>query len=97
MTEPRWRTVLCWSAVVTFFSMPLVVFVLHIIAIERSWNAGQRWEEFTGIGAFYQIVAALVFGLAGLHSWDKTVQQRFNGGKDAGRGKLAPINETHQN
>jgi hypothetical protein len=69
--EPRWRTVLCWSAVVTFFSMPLVVFILHIVSVEKGWNMGQRWSEFTGIGLFYQIISALVFGLAGLNSWDR--------------------------
>jgi hypothetical protein len=80
MNEPRWRTVLCWSAVVTFFTAPLVVFVLHIVAVEKQWNIGQRWEEFSGIGAFYQIISTLVFGLAGLQSFDRFVQQK-NGKK----------------
>jgi hypothetical protein len=69
--EPKWRTVLNWSAVIMFFSMPLVLFVMHLISIERGWQVEERWAEFKGLGFVYQTITALVFGLAGLNSWDR--------------------------
>jgi hypothetical protein len=74
--EPRWRTVLNWSAVIMFFSMPLVLFVMHLISIERGWQVEERWAEFKGLGFVYQTITALVFGLAGLNSWDRRPVQR---------------------
>ena len=80
MNEPRWRTVLNWSAVITFFVSPLVVFVLHVISEEPliTWfHFNEHIKEYRYLDRFYELNAALVFGLAGLHSWDK----RINGDK----------------
>jgi hypothetical protein len=76
MNEPRWRQVLCWGAVITFFSIPLIIFTLHVMAIELGWKFDDRLEEFQGIMPVYQTVTALIFGLAGLNSFD-----RFTNGK----------------
>jgi len=64
--------------------MPLVVFTLHIISIERDWNIKDRWTELTGIAGFYQVISTLVFGLAGLQSFDRFVATR-NGKSDKGQ------------
>ena len=72
MTEPFWRTVLCWIAVVTFFALPLVVFVLQVF--ERLPDP----KELEWLGNVYKADVALVFGLAGLNSWDKRNGKRTN-------------------
>ena len=72
MNEPRWRTVLCWGAVITFLSVPLLVFILHLISDEVSWfHFSQHLSEYKFMVPFFQSITALVFGLAGLNSWDK--------------------------
>lgn len=76
MNEPRWRQILCWGAVTMFFGLPLGVFILHFAAIEFGWQFDNRIEEFAGIMPVYQTITGLVFGLAGLNSWDK-----YNGRK----------------
>lgn len=76
MKEPLWRTVLCWGAVTTFFTFPLSVFALRIFSIEYHWEISERWPEFHGVGTFYQTIAALVFGLAGLRSFDRAWEMR---------------------
>jgi hypothetical protein len=73
-SDPLWRKVLCWCAVVTFFSAPLAYFILTYLTWElpalRDLPEHGFWAT---LGEWYRILAALVFGLAGLHSWDKRV------------------------
>lgn len=76
--EPRWRKVLCWGAVLMFFSLPAIVFLLHFTAVEMGWQFDNRIEEFRGITPVYETVTALVFGLAGLNSFDRFFNDRKN-------------------
>lgn len=76
--EPLWRKVLCWGSVVTFFTLPLITFALHVVALETSMRFAEHISDFKFLGTVYASVTALVFGLAGLNSWDK----RINGKKD---------------
>ncbi|HET9374326.1 MAG TPA: hypothetical protein VFO40_05105 [Chthoniobacterales bacterium] len=71
MEEPLWRDVLCWGAVITFFSMPLAAFVLHVVSLESHMEFAKHLSDFKWLGNVYTAVSALVFGLAGLNSWDK--------------------------
>jgi hypothetical protein len=79
MDEPTWRRVLCWGAVVTFFAMPLIALTFHVIAIQLGWKADERVTELKGLLPVYYTVSSLVFGLAGLNTFD-----RFNGKKGPG-------------
>jgi hypothetical protein len=72
MQEPRWRIVLCWGAVFTFFTVPLVGIGLLLLA-DSVPNIRNHISEYKFIGPFFQSVTALVFGLAGLKSVDRYV------------------------
>lgn len=73
MNEPRWRTALCWGTVITFLSVPFLVFVLHVVSDEvpSSFHFSQHLAEYKFMTPFFQSITALVFGLAGLNSFDK--------------------------
>jgi hypothetical protein len=75
MKEPRWRTVLCWGAVFTFFTVPLVGITLLLLA-DRMPEIRNHISEYKFIGPFFQSVTALVFGLAGLRSLDRYVETK---------------------
>jgi hypothetical protein len=71
--DPTWRTALCWGAVITFFVLPLVVFVTLFLSFTvPSWTLiKEELEAFKWVGTYENTLAALVFGLAGLNTWDK--------------------------
>jgi hypothetical protein len=79
--EPRWRTVLNWTAVATFFTMPFVVFWLRFFSIQYHWEVEKHWGEFKGLGSVFQTITALVFGLSGLRSFDKAWEAKHNNHK----------------
>ena len=62
-----------------FFTLPLGGFLFHIVAIEHGWESAERWHEFSGLKGVYESVSALVFGLAGLRSFDRYVDVKHNG------------------
>ena len=75
MKEPKWRMVLCWGAVVTFFTVPMVG--LAILFMADYWpNIRNHLSEYKFIGPFFQSVTALVFGLAGLNSADRYIEHK---------------------
>jgi hypothetical protein len=74
MNEPSWRKALCWCAVVSFFSAPLLFFTVEILSIMvPSWHTITKDEisELKWLADWHRMLAALVFGLAGLNSFDK--------------------------
>jgi hypothetical protein len=75
MNEPRWKTVLCWGAVFTFFTVPIVGIGLLLLA-DSVPSIRNHIAEYKFIGPFFQSVTALVFGLAGLRTVDKYVETR---------------------
>lgn len=78
MREPRWRTVLCWGAVLTFFTVPMAG--LGILMMADYWpNIRNHLAEYKFIGPFFQSVTALVFGLAGLNTTEKYFTEKANG------------------
>lgn len=74
MKEPLWRTVLNWGVVITFFGAPLMVFLMHVFV--PGFNA--HITEYAYLRPWFQHIALLVFGLAGLH----TAGQILTNGKD---------------
>ena len=82
MNEPRWKTVLCWGAIVAYLTVPLITYALIVIAVEvPEFHLNEHLKDFAGLGQWFQTLTALIFGLAGLHSFDRFVEQK-NGKKD---------------
>lgn len=77
-SEPRWRSFLCWGAVITFLTLPLVVLSLALMSRWLGLGIEEHLKGYKFLGAFYQSVTALTFGLSGLRSLDKYVEQRNN-------------------
>ena len=80
MNEPKWRIVLCWGAVFTFFTVPIVGLTLLILS-DTMPSIRNHMSEYKFIGPFFQSVTALVFGLSGLRSLDKYVETKNGNGK----------------
>jgi hypothetical protein len=74
--EPRWRTALNWGSVITFFSLPLVLFTLHILNLlfPAALPLSGHGKEFSYILDFSKNITFLIFGLAGLNSFDRYKQ-----------------------
>jgi len=70
--DPLWRIILYWGTVISFFTLPLLVFVIHLMLIGYPQilhgNALGHAGEFKYVFEFHRTLAALVFGLAGLHT-----------------------------
>lgn len=78
--EP-WKTFLNWGAVVMFFGMPLLVMVLQIAALAYpGWLSKELPQaEFKYLYEFQRALAVLVFGLAGLRTWEHVAANGKNG------------------
>jgi hypothetical protein len=70
--EPVWKITLYWGTVISFFTLPLLVFAIHLMLIGYPQilhgNAPGHVGEFKYVFEFHRTLAALVFGLAGLHT-----------------------------
>ena len=72
MKEPLWRSVLCWGAVVTFLTLPLLLFVLVFLSGELGLaHFNQHLSDYRFLAPYFQSVTAVIFGLAGLNSFDR--------------------------
>jgi hypothetical protein len=72
MKEPLWRSVLCWGAVITYLTLPLLTFVLVFISDEFSWpHFNEHLREYKFLTPYFESVTALIFGLAGLNTFDR--------------------------
>jgi hypothetical protein len=75
--EPRWRIALYWGTVISFFTLPLFVLILHLVFISYPeilhGHGPGHIGEFRYIFEFHRTLAALVFGLAGLHTGEVIV------------------------
>lgn len=77
MNEPRWRSLLCWGTVITFLTLPMVIFGLALASREFGWtDFEQHIKEYKFLGNFYQSVTALAFGLSGLKSVDRYIETK---------------------
>lgn len=78
MGEPLWRKILCWGAVICFFLLPLTAFglVIYDAFVSRQFLRPEDISNLKAFGTYQATLTALLFGLAGLNTWD-----RHNGGK----------------
>jgi fumarate reductase subunit D len=82
MKEPLWRSILCWGTVITFLTMPLIVLVIAITARLYGWmGLEEHLKGYKFLGAFYQSVTALTFGLSGLRSLDRFIETKNGNSK----------------
>ena len=74
MKDEPWKTFLNWGAVVMFFGMPLLVMILQVAALMfPTWLSKELPQaEFKYLYEFQRALAILVFGLAGLRTWEVT-------------------------
>jgi hypothetical protein len=72
MKEEPWKTFLNWGAVCMFFGMPLIIMVIQIFALMfPKWLSQELPQtEFKYLYEFQRALAILVFGLAGLRTWE---------------------------
>ena len=88
MKEPLWKTILNWGTVIVFLTLPLVVFTLHVYAkTHPGWILEGREGEFKYVFEFQRNITVLVFGLAGLRTWE---------GIKNGHGKPHPHEEHYE-
>jgi hypothetical protein len=79
--EEPWKTFLNWGVVSMFLVMPVVILILHIMALTfPNWLSKElpQQEEFKFLYEFQRMLAILVFGLSGLRTWE-VLQERKNG------------------
>ena len=85
MKEPLWRLVLNWGTVVTFLILPLVILSIQVYANTHphwwTWQDHQLTPEqqasrYQYLNDFMRNLTILVFGLAGLRTWE---QIKING------------------
>jgi hypothetical protein len=85
---------LCWGTVILFLSIPLLVLIVRIVSDSfqpphwaASWSESLQEAKF--IVPYFQSLTALVFGLAGLNTWDR----RINGTQQSEKQpKKEPVN-----
>jgi hypothetical protein len=74
--DPLWRRIAYWLVIVSFFSIPLVVLILHLMFVLQMKETYQIHRgEFQYIWTFHATLGAMLIAMLGLHSWDK----RLNG------------------
>jgi hypothetical protein len=68
-----WKLALNWGVVVTFLTLPLVLMVIQLAIIAHpNWvsNPERHEDHFKYLIEFQRNLAILVFGLAGLRTWE---------------------------
>jgi hypothetical protein len=77
--EPYWKLALNWGAVVTFLTLPLIIMTIQLAILSHpDWIADPKQYEknFNYLLEFQRNLAILVFGLAGLRSFESYVTQK---------------------
>jgi hypothetical protein len=69
--EPLWREVACWCLIVTFFSLPLVVLILHLTIMLDRVSYQAHVGEFSYLCRLHRVLAGLLAAVLALNSWDK--------------------------
>jgi hypothetical protein len=74
--------------VVTFLGLPIILFLLTLASEQYSWiKFNEQQNEYKFLVPYFNAVTALVFGLAGLNSWDKRLERNGNGNGNGSKGK----------
>ncbi len=74
MKEPYWKLALNWGAVITFLTLPLLIMVIQLYVLSHpAWipNPEKYVEHFHHLSEFQRNLTVLVFGLAGLRTWER--------------------------
>jgi len=87
--DPLWKVVLNWGTVVTFLTLPLVLASIQIYInthpgtwtwVDPDLTAEQRVARFQYLYDFMRNITILVFGLAGLRTWENVRNGKANNG-----------------
>ena len=78
MKDPLWKTVLNWGTVVLFLLLPLFIMAIQLYAnTHPGWwqwmeklNPQEHERRFQYVNDFMRNLTILVFGLAGLRTWE---------------------------
>jgi hypothetical protein len=73
MNEPLWKLALNWGAVITFLTLPLLIMVIQLYVLSHpTWipNPEKYADHFKHLSEFQRNLTVLVFGLAGLRTWE---------------------------
>jgi hypothetical protein len=82
--EEKWKRFLNWGAIIMFFSMPLLILLIQLLALTfPSWLSQELPQtEFKYLYEFQRALAILVFGLAGLRTWEHVKNGHSNNKKE---------------
>jgi hypothetical protein len=73
MNEPYWKLFLNWGVVITFLTLPLMIMVIQLYILSHPdiiKDPETHREHFKYLIEFQRNLAILVFGLAGLRTWE---------------------------
>jgi hypothetical protein len=80
--EPLWKLVLNWGAIITFLTLPTVILSVQLIHWTHpgffQFPANPRIEY---LREFQRNLTILVFGLAGLRTWEQIKNGKNGNGK----------------
>jgi hypothetical protein len=65
--DPLWRVTVYWLVIILFFTLPVVVFILHVLSFVSAKFPG----EYSYLTEFHRLLAVLLFAMLGFNSWDK--------------------------
>jgi hypothetical protein len=85
--EPTWKLFLNWGVVVTFLSLPLVLMTIQLYIIAHPDvipDPTKYRDHFKYLIEFQRNLAILVFGLAGLRTWEQIRNGNHSNGKMQG-------------
>lgn len=70
--EPGWKLLLNYGAITMFLTLPVVVMTVQLYALHNPTFLAKELpqEEFRHLLEFQRALAILVFGLAGLRTWE---------------------------
>jgi hypothetical protein len=72
--DPQWRKVAYWLVIISFFSIPAVVLILHLYYISISTqnpDLSTHRGEFGYVWTFHATLGVILTAMLGLNSWDK--------------------------
>jgi len=95
MKEPGWKVLLNWGAVISFLTVPLTVLTIQVYLNTHPgvWHwveqlsPEQRIQRFQYIYDFMRNLTILVFGLAGLRTWQHISDTKNGNGKGENNGE----------
>ena len=70
--EPRWRTLLCWGSVILYLTLPITILSVRLLSDHfPEYHWAESLSEAKFMVPYFTSLTALVFGLAGLNTFDR--------------------------